>query len=218
MTAIALNKAHFPVTVLGPGRRVGLWTQGCSIGCAGCISQDTWDADGEHHIDVDALVQWCRSTTADVLDGVTISGGEPFDQPVALGALLDRLHAWRDTLEAPFDILCYSGHPLRRLEREHGALLAKLDAIVPEPFVASLPLGPVWRGSSNQPLVPLSPLGRARYAPFLDLPATEAAKRLQVSVEPERIWYIGIPDRDDMGRIEHACAARGLVFMKRSWR
>lgn len=218
MTAIALNKAHFPVTVLGPGRRLGLWTQGCSIGCAGCISQDTWTAGDEHRIDVDELVRWARSTTGDVLDGVTISGGEPFDQPAALDALLDRLHAWRDALATPFDILCYSGHPLRRLEREHASLLAKLDAIVPEPFVETLPLGPVWRGSANQPLVPLSPLGRERYAPFLDLPATEAAKRLQVSVEPGRIWYIGIPDRDDMARIEHACAGRGLVFMKRSWR
>ncbi len=42
---ILLNKAHFPVTVLGPGRRIGIWLQGCSIGCAGCISQDTWEAD-----------------------------------------------------------------------------------------------------------------------------------------------------------------------------
>ena len=42
---IAINKAHFPVTVLGPGRRIGIWLQGCSIHCKGCVSQDTWAAD-----------------------------------------------------------------------------------------------------------------------------------------------------------------------------
>ncbi|MCE2899162.1 MAG: 4Fe-4S single cluster domain-containing protein [Betaproteobacteria bacterium] len=216
MISIALNKAHFPVTVLGPGRRIGLWTQGCSIGCKGCISQDTWDQDESRRVPVDTLVAWCRSACNDQLDGITISGGEPFDQPEALRALLEALWAWRAELSEPFDILCYSGHPLRRLERQHGDILAQLDALVPEPFVQSLPLGGLWRGSSNQPLVPISPLGQARYGPHLHAPA--AAKRLQVSVEPDRIWYIGIPDRDDMARVERTCAERGLVFMRRSWR
>jgi len=218
MTTIALNKAHFPVTVLGPGRRIGLWTQGCAIGCAGCISQDTWSAAGGHHIGVDALLAWCRTASADRLDGVTISGGEPFDQPEALAALLVALHGWRASLDVPFDILCYSGYPLRRLEREHSAILDRLDALVPEPFVESLPLGGIWRGSANQTLVPLSTLGRERYARFVDAPAGAAARRLQVAVEPDRIWYIGIPGRGDMARIEQACAERGLVFLRRSWR
>ncbi|MFN8753673.1 MAG: 4Fe-4S cluster-binding domain-containing protein, partial [Betaproteobacteria bacterium] len=120
MISIALNKAHFPVTVLGPGRRIGLWTQGCSIGCKGCISQDTWDQDESRRVPVDTLVAWCRSACNDQLDGITISGGEPFDQPEALRALLEALWAWRAELSEPFDILCYSGHPLRRLERQHG--------------------------------------------------------------------------------------------------
>ena len=42
---IAINKAHYPVTVLGPGQRIGIWFQGCRIHCPGCVSQDTWAAD-----------------------------------------------------------------------------------------------------------------------------------------------------------------------------
>lgn len=38
-----LSRLHFPVTTLGPGRRIGVWFQGCSIRCAGCISRDTWE-------------------------------------------------------------------------------------------------------------------------------------------------------------------------------
>jgi anaerobic ribonucleoside-triphosphate reductase activating protein len=39
---IGLNRVHFPVTALGPGRRIGIWLQGCLIRCPGCMSLDTW--------------------------------------------------------------------------------------------------------------------------------------------------------------------------------
>src|SRR3546814_9784731 len=45
---IAVSRLHFPVTALGPGRRIGLWLQGCSIRCPGCISVDTWAHDAGH--------------------------------------------------------------------------------------------------------------------------------------------------------------------------
>ena len=42
MTTIAISRIHYPVTTLGPGKRIGIWMQGCSIRCPGCISADTW--------------------------------------------------------------------------------------------------------------------------------------------------------------------------------
>ena len=214
---IQLNKAHWPVTVLGPGRRIGLWVQGCSIGCKGCVSQDTWPADPAKAIAIDDLVAWCKRVTQGAFDGVTISGGEPFDQPLALGGLLQGLRAWRRKAALDFDILCYSGYPLKTLEHKHPKTLALLDAIVPEPYADALPLGPVWRGSSNQPLVLLSDRGRARYAKYVSM-AADADKRMQVAVEGGRVWMIGIPERGDMARVEALCASRGLELDKVSWR
>ena len=214
---IQLNKAHWPVTVLGPGRRIGLWVQGCSIGCKGCVSQDTWPADPAKAIAIDDLIAWCRRVTQGAFDGVTISGGEPFDQPLALGGLLKGLRAWRRKAALDFDILCYSGYPLKTLERTHPKTLALLDAIVPEPYANALPLGPVWRGSSNQPLVLLSDRGRARYAKYVSM-AADADKRMQVAVEGGRVWMIGIPERGDMARVEALCASRGLTLENVSWR
>src|SRR3546814_13333941 len=42
---IAVSRLHFTVTELGPGRRTGLWLQGCRIRCPGCISVETWAHD-----------------------------------------------------------------------------------------------------------------------------------------------------------------------------
>jgi anaerobic ribonucleoside-triphosphate reductase activating protein len=213
---VQLNKAHWPVTVLGPGRRSGVWVQGCSIRCKGCVSQDTWPSDASKEIAVRDLLAWCKRTTEGNLDGVTISGGEPFDQAAGLKALLDGLHRWRRDAALDFDILCYSGYPLKTLQAKHRDVLDRLDAIVPEPYADALPLGLVWRGSSNQPLVPLSARGRARYADFVA--ADAAGKRMQVAVEGGRVWMIGIPDRGDMAKLEALCESRGLALAEVSWR
>lgn len=214
---IAINKAHYPVTVLGPGRRLGLWLQGCSIRCPGCVSQDTWAADRSREMGVEALLAWCRRVAGGGPDGVTISGGEPFDQPEALAALLKGLHRWRSRAVRDFDILCYSGYPLGTLQRKHGAILALLDALIPEPYVAGLPLAHVWRGSANQPLLALTPRGEARFGPHIAAPA-EDGKRMQVAVENGRLWMIGIPQRGDMANLEALCRQRGLTLDRVSWR
>lgn len=215
---ISVNKAHFPVTVLGPGRRIGIWLQGCSIGCKGCVSQDTWDKDPARAMTVAQLLDWCEQTTHGHFSGVTISGGEPFEQPAALAALLDGLHAWRNKIPADFDILCYSGYPLATLQKKHADILARLDAIIPEPYVDKLPLTRLWRGSSNQPLVPLSERGKERFAQYLDATSDSTGKRIQTMVDGQQVWFVGIPGRGDMEALEASCAARGVALSSVSWR
>ena len=165
---ISINKAHFPVTVLGPGKRLGIWLQGCSIGCKGCISQDTWKQDSGRDMTVAQLLSWCRKTAGNDFDGVTISGGEPFDQAAALSGLLEGLIYWRTSDKLDFDILCYSGYPLSALQKKHAKILNKLDALIPEPFIDAKPLTHLWRGSSNQTLQTFSTRGQIKYAPYLN--------------------------------------------------
>lgn len=215
---ISINKAHFPVTVLGPGRRIGVWLQGCSIGCKGCVSQDTWAHDPGRDMTVAALLTWCRQTTGGRFDGVTVSGGEPFDQPQALAALLDGLDQWRKADGADFDILCYSGYPLATLKKRHARLLERLDALIPEPYVDAKPLTHLWRGSANQPLVLLSERGRQRYAEYVDALADASNKRIQAMIDGQRVWYVGIPGRGDMAALEASCKEKGIEFSQVSWR
>ncbi len=216
--SIQINKAHFPVTVLGPGRRIGLWVQGCSIGCKGCVSMDTWPQDPQRTVNISDLVDWCKQVAAKGLDGITISGGEPFDQPDSLHALLLALHHWRTADRLDFDVLCYSGYPLKTLQQRHAKTLALLDAVIPEPFIESQePVGR-WRGSANQSLVPLSPRGVALYTDALEASGSATDKHMQVAVDGGKIWMIGIPARGDMEKLETLCSSRGLRLQDVSWR
>jgi anaerobic ribonucleoside-triphosphate reductase activating protein len=211
MTVARISRVHAPVTVLGPGRRLGIWFQGCSIGCRGCVSRDTWDAGAGRELPVAELAAHCRDRIEALgLEGITLSGGEPFEQPEALAELLTELAPWCEA--RGIDRLCYSGLPMKRLTAEYSHILALLDAVMPEPFAMSQPNGEVWRGSANQPLVLLSALARQRYR---EVPKVHPG--LQVSVDSNRVWFIGIPREGDMDRITRGSAERGLALEDVSW-
>jgi len=201
---------------LGPGRRIGLWLQGCALACPGCVSQDTWAFTADRRLPLPLLLAWCQDMAQNGLNGVTISGGEPFAQPAALLALLQALHNWRAETVLNFDLLCYSGLPWSHLQQEFAPILDLLDALIPEPFQTHRPTRLIWRGSANQPLIPLSPRGEERYAPYRHL---EIERRpLQIVVDRERVWGIGIPGPGDLERLEQQCAERGVHLDDVSWR
>lgn len=222
MTSLLLNRAHYPVTTLGPGTRAGIWVQGCTIGCAGCLSRDTWPADPDTAVPVAAVLGWLRTLPGPV-DGVTISGGEPFEQPTALGELLRGIGQWRLSRPEelpPVDVLVFSGRTYSRLTRsaESRELLGMCDAVVAGPYVDRLNDGSPLRGSANQRIVSLTRLGRERY----EMPIGAGAPRIQICVDdgPEgrRVFYIGIPRRGDMDHLSSTLDRAGVRSGEASWR
>lgn len=212
MTSLLLNRCHYPVTALGPGVRAGIWVQGCTIACPGCVSRDTWDADPDTAVAVETVMGWLSSLRGP-LDGITISGGEPFQQPEAVLALLGEIHRWRGGREV--DVLAYSGYTFARLRAR--PLLSRVvdlcDAVVSGPYVRGKPDGGWLRGSANQVINPVTPLGRARYEH-----EPEGAPRMQISVEGRNVHLIGVPLRDDLDRAAELVRRSGVEIEEASWR
>jgi len=181
MTAkISISRIHFPITSLGFGSRVGIWFQGCQIQCPGCISRDTWEP-GVGQVDFDRVTElilpWTRQA-----DGLTVSGGEPFDQPEALAALV---RWWRKNADG--DIFVFSGYPSETLFQRHSDILTSIDALVSDPFDSTSPQMLPLRGSDNQRLHLLSSLGQHRYE------AIEQSSQLDVCFDGDTAWIAGIP-------------------------
>jgi len=101
---IRIDRVHHPVTALGPGRRLGIWVQGCPLACSGCMSRHTWDPAGGRLVDLDEIVELWRTVLADGADGVTVSGGEPLAQ-AATGELLCALADVRATVRPTAEIV-----------------------------------------------------------------------------------------------------------------
>lgn len=202
---IAINKVHFPVTTLGYGRRVGLWTQGCSIHCPGCISRDTWNFDANKAISIAALME-SLSVWLPQADGVTISGGEPFDQPAALKNLLTQIR-----LRHAGDILVFSGYPQSELAAKHQEIFAWIDVLISEPYQADSGNERIWRGSDNQRITLLSDLARQRYPADIDQQTWNGPRSLDVFVEGESVWMAGIPRPGELARLQEKLAAAGYA-------
>jgi anaerobic ribonucleoside-triphosphate reductase activating protein len=196
---VAITKIHFPVRSLGFGARIGIWLQGCSIHCPGCIVPESWLATDEHRVQVGdmlhAIAHWLPRC-----DGVTISGGEPFDQPDALHEIVAALRA-----RTSGDILVYSGYPRARLRQRFAATLALIDAVVAGPFRAEQPDARPFIGSANQELMLLSDLGRARYG------SLGAYRRgLNVDVRDGVVLFAGVPERGHLTSIVEQLRALGV--------
>lgn len=200
--AIAISRLHFPVTTLGPGLRIGIWFQGCSIHCPGCISQDTWDPK-LGWTNVDAIIAAMQPWLSDA-QGITISGGEPFDQPNALRLLLQNLRRI-----PTMDVLVYSGYAFSKLSEWVEANRGLIDVLISEPYEdrsrQTLPL----RGSDNQALHLLTQLGRERFASYNRSIRSED-RRFDVMFDDNgSVWIAGIPHRDDFRRFKSALKAAG---------
>ncbi len=206
---IGVSRLHFPVTGLGPGRRCGVWVQGCSIGCGGCVSRDTWDpATAQQLLDVGAIVDWIEGTAP---DGVTITGGEPFDQAGALAELLTEVRHRPAT--ATLSVLVYSGYSIERLRASHDSVLEDIDAVIAGPFIRGLESAHPWYGSGNQELHVLNTTRESHFTVDDDRPPA-----LQVDAAGGQLWITGIPRRGDLERMEAALADRGVLLREVSWR
>jgi anaerobic ribonucleoside-triphosphate reductase activating protein len=85
-----------------------------------------------------------------IIEGVTFSGGEPFEQAKALNILVGRLK------RINLNILCYSGYTYAELQCHPDPsvmeLLANTDILIDGPYVEELREVAMWKGSSNQQL------------------------------------------------------------------
>jgi anaerobic ribonucleoside-triphosphate reductase activating protein len=208
-----LSRLHYPVSNLGYGVRAGIWFQGCTVYCKGCVSRDTWAFDESRRCDVGEVTSWLDALDGPV-DGITISGGEPTDQPDALRALLEELAVRRtDT-----DILMYSGRSTERLTAELPWLWDHLDVLISEPFDQARAADCALRGSANQRVHRLSPLAEQRY-PEDAFEQLYEPQRQQIAlhVDGRSIWMVGIPKPGDLTRLQSSLEARGISLGRTSW-
>ena len=130
----------------GPGLRASIYLAGCYHRCPGCHNPQSWDMNGGKEMEVDEIVEILKQSGHTKF---TITGGDPFYQPVGLLELVVRIRK-----EIPgSNIWCYTGFLFEDLlDREEMVLILKnIDVLVDGPFIQELrDESLTYRGSSNQ--------------------------------------------------------------------
>jgi len=157
--SIHLYQIYHHSTVDGPGRRSVVQVAGCSIRCAGCYVPETHERANGKLTSIKNIVEEIDKKSGEH-DGVTILGGEPFDQPENLLILVENLKAKN------YHLVIYSGYTLEDLlvrdSENISRILDKTDLLIDGAFVRELATNSgEYRGSSNQRLI-LHPILRRK--------------------------------------------------------
>ena len=105
-----LNKIQYPLYNLGKGKRIGIWVQGCTLACEGCINEMIWTKKKGENISVYELYQFVDSICEEY-DGITISGGEPFQQYEQLITFVYLIKT-----RTKLSVHCFTGYEMKELE------------------------------------------------------------------------------------------------------
>lgn len=136
----------------GPGIRFVVFAQGCRHNCPGCHNPDTHSFTEGVSVPISKLLEQIAKNP--LLDGVTFSGGEPFEQAEPFGKLAIALK------EKGLNVITYTGYTFeeileqRKKEPSWALLLANTDLLIDGPFLMEkrnllLP----FRGSENQRII-----------------------------------------------------------------
>jgi anaerobic ribonucleoside-triphosphate reductase activating protein len=182
-----MSHVAYPVTALGPGRRVALWVSGCRLRCKNCITPELLDPKAGKKVAVTNVVERLVHLPQS-LEGITLTGGEPFDQSDALASVVQSVRERR----SDWSVLAFSGYPLKSLRRAGSAqrrLLDYVDILIAGPYVQSLASVHPLAASSNQQVHYLSARGRELQTECARLPFNHANIGMGRS-GPD--WLIGI--------------------------
>ena len=128
----------------GPGLRYVIWVQGCSLGCKGCFNPETHSS-GVERMAVSETVQDVLATPG--IDGVTLTGGEPLEQPDAVASFATSLRRSSD-----LSIVVLTGYTRQEVMQDSGMLRAATacDVLVCGRYNEQQRVAKGLRGSRNK--------------------------------------------------------------------
>lgn len=153
----------YPVHVLGPKERVVIWTYGCEHGCKGCANPELWRSEGLPEMEPERLQMLLEKLLEKgPIEGITISGGDPFLYPESLLGILKIARRYTE------DILVYTGYQKDELQSELcKEALEQIAVLIDGPYQEEANKGHVLKGSENQQIYYLKKEYQAVYEAYI---------------------------------------------------
>ena len=167
--------------IYGPGKRWVLWTQGCTLGCKGCWNTQTWSKKNGETWSISQLLESISSQ--EDIEGITILGGEPFQQLDGIAELI------KSVKQLGLTVMLYTGYEKAEFNDLMWQCFNSSDLVIAGRYREELrDVGLVWRGSINQILE--SPSG------YYDVTIFEESQEIEVHIDHEtnEVTLTGYPD------------------------
>ncbi len=139
----------------GPGLRFAVFTQGCAHHCPECQNPETWDFEGGYDCGIDKILKAMDENP--LLDGITMSGGDPLYQAEASYSLCSKVK------EKGLNVVVFTGYTyeeLMELEKKDPwieKLMGVTDILIDGRYEKDKrDLTLIFRGSSNQRVIDMN--------------------------------------------------------------
>lgn len=166
---------------VGPGLRDAIYFQGCTLGCVGCANRSFLPIAGGHVVRIASVLDHL-SRRVGRIDGASILGGEPTQQPAALRAIVTGIK------RLGLSTVVFTGRLYEELAADHvfDEILAHTDLLIDGPFIEEQRAPDLyWRGSSNQKLVRLG-------SRFSESDLVPSGPTREIVIGPDRLHFIGV--------------------------
>lgn len=184
-----IDRIIFPVKTLGVGNRVGIWTFGCPRRCVNCSNPELQERNSEKNINIESIIS-SLIPLKDEIDGITITGGDPFFQSEELEILVTELYE-----KITKDIIIFTGFKIEELQDRNDIhiinILKKISVLIDGEYIEELNDGIGLRGSNNQRI---HILNSNYYNDYKD--AHLWKRKVQNVFYENNVMHIGIPIKD----------------------
>lgn len=175
-----VNNIFWESRANGPGLRTAIFFQGCTLGCKNCINPETHNHLGGYLITEKEIIAGLK-IRKDFLEGITCSGGEPFQQPEVL------LKIAAGAKELALSVIVSTGYELNELYtniKHFPQIIKYLDVIICGRYseIDRMYIG--YRGSANKSYYFFS----SRYAEEI----LDQTHRMEIQVQGNKIISSGI--------------------------
>ncbi len=193
-----LARILYPVEVLGPGKRIGVWFCGCPRRCKGCSNPELWEFQERYNTQLDTVIKLIEEIAQEnKIDGFTITGGDPFFQYESLIELIDKIKTIND------DILVYTGYTIEELSDKK---LGSISVLIDGQYIEGRNTNVILRGSDNQRIHILNDKFRKKYTEYL----SNAQNQIQNFISNDGIISVGIHKPGFVEQLNKELAEKGL--------
>ena len=186
-----IDRILAPITTLGPGERLVIWTKGCSKHCINCANPELWSTEGARNYPVDEIAQIVKNILcSEQITGITISGGDPLEQKEEFLWLIQELALLTE------DILVYTGFTYDMIltmwdGQEIELLKNNISVLIDGPYIEEQNVETsVLRGSLNQNIYYFKPEYENIYEEYM-----KNGRQIQNVYMGEKLISVGIHNR-----------------------
>ena len=189
----------YPVEVLGPGKRIGIWTCGCPHRCKGCSNPELWEFQNQYKTTPELVFRMIRAIAdKHKVDGFTITGGDPMYQPDELQEMVKLLSTISN------DILVYTGSVIEDIPLKY---LKGIAVLIDGLYIEERNNNCLLRGSDNQRIHILDESVSEKYHSYL----TTEENKIQNFTTSNGIISVGIHKPGFIDELYRFVNDKGLI-------